>query len=385
MRIRALSIFSILAPILIDFRPAIADYGVLGSDNLQIAGDIMVTARVLDKLTAINRNIRQDDPFNFYRIRTFLTGRADEHLSYYIEMLWDSKAAPRIQGAYLQAGRYFGGLTIKFGAIPSPFGNFSHRSTYYNQSGLIGVPVIWHYSTPLQRFGQSSNASLMSGRNRVNNGLPLAYDACWENGLAFLWRRGMIDATAAVTTSTLSNMSAQNNKGFQQIYRLGAAFGPGFRSGVSWSQGPYVEPEAATVLPERVIAYQQTAEGFYVEHLFDHWEFYGEVLRSTWEAAYVYENEVSATGGYLEGRWNFRPGWFMAARVDQLVFDKISTTNDGLGPKATWGFDFLRYEAALGWRPSRSTMVRLDYQLTDFKDDRWSPVNLLALQTIVTF
>ncbi len=136
----------------------------LGSSGFEISGDQTITFRELDKHSKLNQNNRKDDPFNTFRTRFFITKNWKPNIGLSVEVLFDQKNT-RINGAYLTFDNV---ITSQFsviaGLIPSPFGNFSHRSTYFNQNPVIGVPVMWHFHTPLLGNGSSTNESFSPGK-----------------------------------------------------------------------------------------------------------------------------------------------------------------------------------------------------------------------------
>jgi hypothetical protein len=385
----------------------------LGSTGFEMSGDISIVFRELDKHSTINTNTRGDDPFNSVRARTFIQKQWTDNIDLYLEFLWDVDADARIQGAYITFYNLMHeSVALKVGMIPSPFGNFGHRSTYFNQNPLIGVPAMWLTQSPLAGNGSTRNSdlfpySLASGSTVYSGG----YDACWDYGMNLMLSEGMIEAQLAITLAALSNPYAATNDGYQTILNLGLHPTAGLRFGGSIAYGPWLnggstiydyppagisaaslssagEDEifvAASGSTVDVEDFMQTALGAYAEYSFDRFQFFTEFMSMTWETPYIYENEVTANSGYVEGLWGFYPSWEIAGRFDRIWYSEIAPLDDGSGSELPWAPDFNRIEIAVSWRVIREGFIRLDWQHTMFDTDQLEDVDLLALQCLFAF
>lgn len=368
--------------------PAFASTYSMGPTGVEISGDLALTFRELDKHSRINTNFRQDDPFNTYRVRLFLGKAWTEEIRADIELLYDSQADARVQGAYLTFFDIFGSpVFAKVGLIPSPFGNFSHRGTYFNQNGLIGTPAMWHMHTPLSGRGHQSNSDFWPRSETNTGGVPPMYEACWETGASLHYEEGIVEAALGLTQGTISNPPAYDNDGYQGIVKAGLHPTPGLRFGASGAYGPWIKPGA----PDSVFAgsdlesFMQTAGGLYLEYTFGHWQFFSEGYYVDWQLPQVYEESVSLMSAYAEARWNFRPDMYLAGRYDVLTYSEIAVNDDGTGGQRPWGYDFDRVEAAIGYRIIREGYIRLNYQGTLFRSDAAEDIHMLALQFFFAF
>ncbi|MCB2211861.1 hypothetical protein KQI52_07095 [bacterium] len=386
----------------------------LGSTGFEMSGDISIVFRELDKDTQLNTNSRGDDPYNNVRARLFFQKAWTETIDLYLEFLWDVGAPARIQGAYLTFyDLWTESLALKVGMIPSPFGNYGHRSTYFNQNALIGVPAMWLTETPLKTNGSTHNEDLFpygpAGLGGVYAG---GYDSCWDYGMNLMFQRGIVEAQLAWTLAVLSSPYAMTNDGYQGILNLGLHPITGLRFGGSVAYGPWITGSAeiheydptgnyaassvAGLTPTRSTSatygdavdpeeFMQTAIGGYAEYSFGLFQFFGEFMTMTWETPYIYEEELTANSAYLEGIWKFVPGWEFASRFDRTWYSEIAPLNDGTGEELPWAPDFSRFEAAVGYRIIREGFIRLDYQHTMFDSDQMEDVDLLALQFLFAF
>ncbi len=380
---KSLTIYAILATSIFATSIYAADYGIIGGDGLKIAGDMWVTFRAMERTLSPNTNFHGDDPFNVLRVRTFLIREWNPKSKMNIEFLWDNKAAPRVQGAYLTFREVWGAWGARVGMIPSPFGNYGTRSTYFNQNPLIGVPAMWHYRTPFNSNGSPKNSQLIARKSRINRGLPIAYDACWDYGVEAIYDKGYWEGGLAVTQGTIGSMAAVDNNGYQVIGRIGVKPSTGMRAGFSAALGPYLRPDTSAsvaTLQKKYLDYDQKAFGFYWEYSLGYWQLYSELMSSTYEPPLIKGGDLTNISGYFEARWNFAPGWYFAERFDVFQYNKIPVNNDGSGAKEKWGYDVNRIELAVGWRPIREGIIRLDYQGSFYDQSRVDPLHLMALQ-----
>ncbi|HCW75367.1 MAG TPA: hypothetical protein DHU63_02380, partial [Candidatus Marinimicrobia bacterium] len=98
---------------------------------------------------------------------------------------------------------------------------------------------------------------------------------------------------------------------------------------------------------------------------------------------YVFEKKLTIHTAYLEGRWDFMPGLYLAGRYDLWRYDQIAPFASGMGGIFSWGNNFNRIESALGWRINRQTLLKLDFQYWDYLDE--SDLRLVALQLHLAF
>ncbi|MBD3165683.1 hypothetical protein GF324_03730 [bacterium] len=355
----------------------------LGSTGFEFSGDLTITFVEMDKQSEINENLRGDDPFNLARARLFFGKEFHEHIRMDLELLWDDGADPRIQGAYFTFSDLLtSGLDAKVGLIPHPFGNYGHRSTYFNQNPLIGVPAMWHYITPLSSRGDQAATELIGNRAVENDGIPMGYDTCWDTGISLHYEQGWFEGATAITQATLSSPYAKRNDGYQGTVKLGLHPTYGLRFGGSAAYGPWIARRDDMDLPDAIESYMQTALGAYAEYSFGRWQFFSEWMQLRWEMPFIEEGDVSAWSAYGEAKWKVTPSYYLAARYDRFQYGEI---DNGNGVEREWGYSFNRLETALAWRVIREGFIRLDYQGTFFDHSEIDPVHLIALQFEFSF
>jgi hypothetical protein len=342
--------------------------------QLTWSGDIAVTLKGLDRHLTTNANNRGDDPFNELRLRLFPRHWVNERMGFFGELLWDSgaqsdvKGAPRVNGAYVVINDILSQpwLSLKAGLIPSPFGNYGLRSTYFNLNPLIGIPLMWHHQTHISSSSYVTNQDLLGKKATDGGYTPIAYDACWDIGWEIFGELGIIEYSLALTEATLSSPRANRNDGRQMIVKLGLNPIMALRFGGSIARGPFLEPAAADSAHTRVEEFLATAIGFYAEYRAGLVHLLTEFAHSTWDEPLIEPDlELVASASYLEGRYDLLPALYLAARLDYFTYSEID--NQDTGRKESWGDPLNRVELGVGLRLSRESMVKCVYQYNDFE------------------
>lgn len=360
--------------------------------QIQISGQIDLTAVTGDDDRGVNDAFRRDDPFNPYRARLFAQHWVSDRVGVFAEVLFDSESGPRLNGAYVVVNEVTGRswLNARAGVAPSLIGTFGLRSSYFNANPLVGVPMVWQYRTTLDGSGRATADDLLRRKQANTAFLPMLYDPCWNLQWELLGEAGMFEYSAGITSGSMSNpLGALEADGIQALARVGVEPEPGIRVGVSGGIGPYIgggsrDPNlTAPDFPGGPEDYDQRLFGYDVEISRGRLQLISEGYRSTWEAPLIAE-DLTATGAYVEARYDFLPRWTGAARVGFMGFSEITPGGAGATPTG-WDDDVLRYETALTYRWSREVHLRVDWQHNDFVTGDDPTVNLLAFQLRAVF
>jgi hypothetical protein len=363
-----------------------------GSSQMEWSGDIAVTLKGLDRHLTENQNNRQDDPFNEVRLRLFPRHWINERMAFLGELFWDSGAQPRVNGAYIVINHLLSKtwLNLKAGLIPSPFGNYGLRSTYFNLNSVIGIPLMWHYQTHIPRNAYPTNATLLDGKYTADGYVPIAYDACWDIGWELFGEWGKLEYSFALTEATLSNPAAKNNNGRQVIAKLGVNPITALRFGLSFAYGPYLPAETANSDTTNAKKYANveefaaTAAGIYTELMTGRLQMFSEAVFSHWASPFITpDQELTAASGYLEGRYAIAPALYVATRLDFFTYSSIENTQGGI---ERWGDPINRIEVGAGYRLAREAMLKLVYQYNDYQSrTSESDPQVIALQYHMVF
>ena len=358
---------------------------------LKISGSADLLAGTGADTRGLNKNFRGDSPWSAVRARVFAQRWLTEKAGFFAEALYDPGSGPRLTGAYVVlndiADRDW--LDVRAGLAPSLIGNFGMRSSYFNANPLIGVPLVWQHRTTLDNSGLATAADMVRRREQNIISLPILYDACWNMQWEVMGEVGKMEYSVGLTPGSASNpVAGTTEPGVQVMTRIGYAPIDNFRLGASAAYGPYIagpnrDPATKTTsYPGGRSDYDQKLVGLDAEYGAGKVKLFAEGYVSRWEAPLIAEDLTSASA-YVEGRYDFLPAWFAAARVDGMTFSKIAPAA-GAAPVG-WDDDLVQVETSLTYRWARELHVRADWQHTRFLTGLEKPTNLMALQVRVVF
>lgn len=324
--------------------------------------------------TAVGLNMMNASTTNFdnYGLRLFAEGKPADQLELFTQVYASDVAGLWMVGAYgLFTPKPDRDLHLEAGKIPWPIGTWGPR-TYSDKNPLVGVPLMYQYHTSLP-FGQvvSDADQLLSqagqGEFGVNygsftfKGLPIVYDRCWDVGIVGLGSFRPVEYSIGVTNGTPSSAAAgrDDNKGKSFMGRVGVTPLTGLRVGISGSIGPYLPTSSEASLPAGAKAgdFDQKLVMADFEYLVGHAELRAEGVVNTWETPFT--GDLTVHGYYVEGKYAFPIGLYLAARWDQLLFSDIQGS---AGPARPWDDNVTRFEGGVGYRVLRPLIAKVVYQ-----------------------
>jgi len=267
---------------------------------------------------------------------------------------------------------------IQVGRVPPTFGGFARR-TYPNDNPLIGYPLAYQYLTTIRPDSLPASADEMQRKRGLGwelaysigdsakvPGVPLVSAFKWDTGVQAHGTVGIVSATVAVTTGTVSNpLVTDDNGGRQVVGRVELRPAPGLIVASSAARGPFVTQSAARAIAgeDDTNALTQTAWGADVEYSRDYYVLRWETIVSQWRlpAAPVPPQQLpiggplSAVSQSVEGRYKLHPGIYAAARYDHLGFSTI--TGAVLGP-TPWDAPVQRIEIGGGYSIQRNLLLK---------------------------
>jgi hypothetical protein len=259
-------------------------------------------------------------------------------------------------------------MDIQAGRIPPTFGAFSRR-TYAGGNLLIGYPLAYQYLTSLRPDAVPATAdellrmrargwrpSYSIGSRAIGTGMPLVSAFRWDTGAEVRIGSDQLMVSAAVTNGTISDPHIDNDGGKQIAGRVQWQPRAGLILGASSAAGPYVA-DAVRKLAGGQGSSSQRAFGFDAEYSRDHWLVRTEGVWNRWQVPTL-STPLTATGRFVEGRYKVLPGLFVAARVDQLTFNRIAGTSQ----TRPWDAPVTRYEAGLGYYIQRNLLAKVTSQ-----------------------
>jgi hypothetical protein len=259
-------------------------------------------------------------------------------------------------------------IDIQAGRIPPTFGAFSRR-TYADGNLLIGYPLAYQYLTSLRADAVPADAdqllkmrargwrpSYTIGSRAIGTGMPLVSAFRWGTGAEVRIGSERLMMSAAVTNGTISNPDGSDNSGKQISGRLQWQPRVGLVLGASSAEGPYLADTVRKLLGGPGSS-SQRAFGFDAEYSRDHWLVRTEGVWNRWQMPTL-STPLKATGAFVEGSYKVLPGLFVAARLDQLTFNRISATSQ----TRTWDAPVIRFEAGLGYYIQRNLLAKVTAQ-----------------------
>jgi hypothetical protein len=273
---------------------------------------------------------------------------------------------------------------IQVGRVPPTFGAFARR-TYANDNPLIGYPLAYQYLTSLRPDAVPASADELLkkrsigwlvryslGEPATDHGVPLVSAFRWDTGVQAHTTVGMLSATAAVTTGTVSNpLFSDDNHGRQVAGRVELRPAAGLILGTSLARGPFISQSAAraSVGDGHDAEFTQTAWGADVEYSRDHYLLRLETIVSRWQMPIAppppqqiaLQTPLGAVSASVEGRYKLRPDLYVAARYDHLGFSDETSANETL----PWDAPVTRIEVGAGYSIQRNLLLKGSYQHDD--------------------
>jgi len=284
------------------------------------------------------------------------------------------------------------GFNIQAGKFDMPFGNLYSRR-FPADNFLFGLPLIYQYHTVvmsnyifpdaqamLYRRGQGGSPDLPSSMSILDRGI-------YGTGVMLFGSIGIIDYFAALMNGTVSNtgsygnsLNVNNDIGKLLRVTVTPLFGLTIGGSVSW--GSYLSDTIENYLPDYTSAedYKQFIGSIDIEYTRGHIQFFSQALYNSWEYPNIID-DLNVFGYYAETKYTFRPRWFIAARVNQMLFSNI--TVDGINQR--WDYNVLQVEGGIGFAIDRNTLVKAVYKESTLYGPERNSNFMFALQMVTRF
>jgi hypothetical protein len=269
------------------------------------------------------------------------------------------------------------GLNLQAGKFGHPFGQFLTRN-YADQNPLIGFPLMYTHRTTIRANQLPANsydflrwqarAQPLPGYTTTSDSgaswLPLI-NYSYPTGLMAFGSGPKADYRFALVNSSLSNPlnPARSGQRAQWVAAGGITPFQRFRLGASFASGPYLDASVSSQLPAGTFwrDFTQRALGFDLQLTLHHLELQSELMFTNFKVPRI-SQRLGAAGYFVELKHTLTPRLFLAARWNQLYFDRFrSGITNGERPR----FDSNRYslEFGLGYHLSEKLLVKSAYQL----------------------
>jgi hypothetical protein len=313
----------------------------------------------------LNTLIRGDSPLDAYSLRLFANTQVHPRLQVFTQVILRDDTGPYVDGAYLMfTPRPDLDLHVLAGKIPWAIGTWAPH-TYSNKNPLVTPPLMYHYGTTIAWYRVPPDADGLlasAGTNTYGSrGMALVDDSYWDVGVTVTGSQRPWEYAAGVTAGTpgWGSTSRDENAGKTVLGRIGVTPWTWFRAGVSGAYGPYLIRELNPSLPtgKTVSDYNQKLLMADLQLTGGHAELRAEAATGAWQSPFA--GDLDYTSGYVELKYAFSFGGYVAGRWDELTFGDVTGASGATG---TWDSDVHRYEVGVGYRLNRDVVAKGVYQ-----------------------
>ena len=309
------------------------------------------------------------------RLTLFLDAQLGPHIYVFVQSRVDRGFDPSDGSAEARADEYAlrltpwddGRFNLQVGKFSTVVGNWVARHLSWDNP-FITAPVPYENMTSIYDTEAPSSALDFLGRTfeAKYEYSPVIWGPSYATGASVSGRLGKFDYAAEMKNASLSSRPESwdaTDIGFDHPTFSGRA---GFRPnhlwnlGVSASVGPYFRPETLSTLPRGhgISDYRELVLGQDISFAWHRVQLWAEFYQARFEVPLVGNADTFAY--YLEAKYRFTPQFFGALRWNQQVFAAVP---DGAGGRASWGNNLRRIDAALGYRFTAHTQLKLQYSV----------------------
>lgn len=259
-----------------------------------------------------------------------------------------------------------GRFNLQAGKFATIVGNWVPRHLSW-ENPFINAPLPYETITPVSDADLPLRAAqLLEPITEKYDYNPLIWGPNYTTGFSIAGRLNQVDAAVEVKNAPLTSRPESWSAtaiGFDHPTVSGRA---GWRPNVMWnlglsaSDGAYLRPEAQAALPagRSIGDYHQSLLGQDVSFAWRHLQIWAEFYEARWDIPRV--GAADTFSYYIEAKYKVSPRFFTALRWNQQFY---STVRDETGKEFAWGRDLWRTDAALGFRPTAHTQLKMEYSL----------------------
>jgi hypothetical protein len=340
---------------------------------------------------------RIDNLFNS-RLSLFLDAQAGSQIYFFAQSRVDRGFDPSAHGAQVRLDEYAlrftpwadGRFNLQLGKFATVIGNFVKRHLSW-ENPFVNAPLVYENITPISdKQAPASPLDFVRGfepRDKYEFN-PVIWGPSYASGVSISGRLGNFDYAAEMKNSSLS--SRPESWSVTEIDfrhptfsgRLGFRPNEAWSFGVSASDGPYLRPEAEQTLPRGsdISDYHELLVGQDISFAWHHLQLWAEFYEARFQVPRVGDADTFAY--YLEAKYKFTPQLFGALRWNQQLFGDVP---NGAGGQIRWSQDLGRIDAALAYRFTPHTQLKIQYSFQHETTGPGDDNHLLAAQFTVRF
>lgn len=344
------------------------------------------------------------------RLTLFLDAQAGSHVYLFVQSRVDDGFDPGEGRAQIRLDEYAarvtpwddGRFTLQAGKFATVAGNWVKRSHSWDNP-FITAPLPYENLTGVSDSEAPSgtgallstghvpyegNSNFVNGYSNKSLRVPIVWGPSYASGLSAAGELGKFDYAAEVKNASLSSRpeywdaTSRNFANPTVTARFGFRPNEMWNLGFSVSSGAYLSSEAAPTLPagrsigdyrEQLIAQDLSFE-------WHHFQLWAEVYEAQFQVPNV--GDADTVVYYLEAKYKLTPQLFAALRWNQQLFGTV-LDDEGVGVR--WGNDLWRVDAALGYRFTPYTQLKLQYSFQHEENAAREITSLLAAQFTMRF
>jgi hypothetical protein len=339
-------------------------------------------------------NTGRSDLFN-PRLSLFLDAQYGPHVYFFVQSRFDRGFDPSDQGAHARLDEYAlrvtpwedGRVSLQIGKFATVAGNWIERHLSWDNP-FINAPAPYENLTSVSDIEPPLSVKAFLNHNVVARyeHVPIIWGPNYANGVSVSGRVDKFEYAIELKNAALASRPQAweiTNQGFNDPTVTGhAAYRPNemWKFGISASEGAYLGSEAGARLPSGrdVGDYREFVVGQDISFAWHHWQLWAEFYEARFQVPRVGDADIFAY--YIEAKYKFAPQLFGAVRWNQELF---GTVPDGRGGETQWGNDLGRVDAAIGYRLTPHSQLKIQYSVSH--TSKVSADHTIAAQFTVRF
>lgn len=282
-----------------------------------------------------------------------------------------------------------GRLNIQVGQFSTVVGKWVERHLSWDNP-FINAPLVYENITAIEGAHAPTGPRLdIDVPEEKYEFIPVIWGPSYASGISVAGKIGQFDYAAEIKNASLSSLPEEwyvTKRGFDNPTfsgRLGFRPNQLWNFGFSASDGAYFTSEAAPSLPfgrdigdyhERVLAQD-------ISFAWHHLQLWAEFTEARFEIPGFGDADTFAY--FLEAKYKFAPQIFGALRWNQQFFGDVPDRVTGV--RFPWGRDLWRTDAAVGYRFTAHTQLKLQYSIQNDAYALRDLTHMLAAQFTLRF
>ena len=314
------------------------------------------------------------------RLSVFLDAKIGPNVYFFAQSRVDTGFDPTDLGEQWRADEYAlritpwkdGRFNLQIGKFPTVVGDWVPRHLSWDNP-FVNAPL------PYETASLVSDVELPLTGNSFRRVpgfdkyefLPILWGPVYATGMSAAGRIGIFEYAIEVKNEPVSSRpETWDEINFEHPavdLRVGMQPNAAWRFGFSAAEGAYLRPEARPFPSGAELGdYRQFLLGQDVSWARGHWQVWAEVFESRFEVPRLGNANVFAY--YIEAKYQITPQLFGALRWNQEFF---ASEDDPAGQPVATAHDVSRVDAAIGYRFTAYTQLKLQYSLArgDFVSD----------------